>query len=233
MHALNTSAETRDLCLTKSSQPCYAGGMLRYVLLGLLADGKPAHGYALMKAYWQRAGVRLSIGNVYRELQRLMAEQCIVTVANPAGADPRRAPYAITDVGREKLKRWLSQSAHLLTRPQPDELSHRLALIGDMDPELAARLLDDVHDELWRRAKILERERAAAECKERDPDELGTLATLGVLLARQARHLSVDIELVAEMRTSVSASLKRHSKIATPPGASSERKSARSAKRVR
>ena len=42
--------------------------MLRSVLLALLADGKAAHGYALMKAYEERSGFRLSIGNVYREL---------------------------------------------------------------------------------------------------------------------------------------------------------------------
>jgi DNA-binding PadR family transcriptional regulator len=204
--------------------------MLRYVLLGLLADGKPAHGYALMKAYTERAGVRLSIGNVYRELQRLMAEQFIVTVANPAGADPRRAPYAITDAGREALNDWLSQPAHLLTRSQPDELSHRLALIGDMDIELAAHFLDELHDELWQRAKFVEHERASADRREREREGMPILATLGILLGRQARHLAADIEIVAEMRSTLAAFRKRHGRIsaAAPP----ERKPVRTAKRA-
>src|SRR5213596_1396376 len=77
--------------------------MLRYVLLALLADGTPAHGYALMKAYRERSGVRLSIGNVYRELSRLAGEGLIVAATNPPGADPRRVPYRITDKGRDAL----------------------------------------------------------------------------------------------------------------------------------
>src|SRR5215471_1909954 len=175
--------------------------MLRYVLLALLADGRPAHGYALMKAYAERSGVRLSIGNIYRELQRLIAAGWITTVANPEGADPRRTPYAITARGREALNGWLSESAHLLGRPLPDELSHRLALIGDIDPQLAMAFLEDVHTELWARAKALERDRAIALRVEKQD----VFRTRVMLLDRNARHLAADIELIDEIRTRLAA----------------------------
>src|SRR5438046_9963574 len=77
--------------------------MLRYVVLALLADGNPAHGYALMKAYRERSGVRMSIGNVYRELSRLAGEGLIAAATNAPGADTRRVPYRIMARGREAL----------------------------------------------------------------------------------------------------------------------------------
>jgi DNA-binding PadR family transcriptional regulator len=177
--------------------------MLRYVLLALLANGEPKHGYALMKAYAERSGVRLSIGNVYRELQRLVSDGWIVTVANPEGADPRRAPYTITPKGREALASWLAESVHFLARPLPDELLHRLALIGDIDPDVATKFLDDLHAELWERAKTLERDRALASRQEKEDDKV--FRTRPILLGRNARHLAADIELVDEIRASFMA----------------------------
>src|SRR6185503_1117108 len=129
--------------------------MLRYVLLALLSDGEPKHGYALMKAYSERSGTHLSIGNVYRELQRLVAERLIVPAVNPEGADARRMPYAITTLGRESLSRWLSAPAHALVRSQPDLLSYRLSLLGDLDPEATSSFLSDLHDELWVQSKAV------------------------------------------------------------------------------
>jgi len=199
--------------------------MLRYVLLALLADGRPAHGYALMKAYAERSGVRLSIGNIYRELQRLMEAGWITTVANPEGADPRRTPYTITARGREALNGWLSESAHLLGRPAPDELAHRLALIGDMDPQLAATFLEDVHTELWERTKAAERDRAIATRSEKED----LFRTRAMLLNRTTKHLAADIELVDEVRSRLALFHSRQQKVPTP-SAVPERKPSRAAK---
>ena len=71
----------------------------RYLVLGLLRHGEPRHGYALMKEYQEHTGLRLSTGNFYRELQRLSVEGLVRTASNPEGADPRRAPYRITEAG--------------------------------------------------------------------------------------------------------------------------------------
>src|SRR5690349_5313732 len=173
--------------------------MLRYVLLALLADGNAAHGYALMKAYWERAGVRLSIGNVYRELQRLVADGLLVTAANPPGADPRRAPYRITKQGREALEGWLSAPVHTLTSAPADALAHRLAILGDVGAAKVGEFLEELHRELWERSKMLERERALA--TQRDKRQPPAAPTRAFLLSRRAKHLAVDIEMVDEMRS--------------------------------
>src|ERR1041384_8270310 len=103
MYAQGVTVQDIRFCLTTSRARWYGGSMLKFVLLALMSDGKPAHGYALMKAYEERSGLRVSIGNIYRELQRLLAEGSIVSAANPPGADPRRTPYAITAQGRQDL----------------------------------------------------------------------------------------------------------------------------------
>jgi DNA-binding PadR family transcriptional regulator len=181
--------------------------MLRYVLLALLANGSPAHGYALMKAYRDRSGVRLSIGNVYRELSRLAADQLIVAATNPPDADPRRAPYQITAKGREALAAWLAAPVHTLTSAPADPLSHRLAILGDLDPVRAGEFLSELHAELWERGKALERERAHT--SRVGGREAHALPTRALLLGRRARHLATDIEMVEEMRALLAAGGKR------------------------
>jgi len=183
--------------------------MLRYVLLALLADGNPAHGYALMKAYRQRSGARLSIGNVYRELSRLAGEGLIAAATNPPGADPRRVPYRIMDRGREALAGWLAAPVHTLTSISADPLSHRLAILGDLDPMRAGEFLTELHTELWEQSKTLERERAVA--SQRDKREVPALPTRMLLLGRRAKHLATDIEMVDEMRSLLTAGGKRSS----------------------
>jgi len=181
--------------------------MLRYVVLALLADGNPAHGYALMKAYRERSGVRLSIGNVYRELSRLAGEGLIAAATNPPGADPRRVPYRITDNGREALARWLAAPVRTLTFTTADPLSHRLAILGDLDAVRAGEFLNELHAELWEQGKTLERERAIA--SQREKHGAPALPTRMFLLCRRAKHLATDIEMVDEMRAHLAAGGKR------------------------
>ena len=69
-------------------------GTLDFIVLKTLHAMGPLHGYALMKAFAARSGIRISIGNVYRELARLRNEGHIKPVENPSDADPRRLPYA-------------------------------------------------------------------------------------------------------------------------------------------
>ena len=172
--------------------------MLRYVLLALLADDEPKHGYALMKAFAERSGVRLSIGNVYRELQRLMADGLICTAANPIGADPRRAPYTITDAGRDALQAWLTMPARTLATGGLDALAYRLALLADVDPTQADTFLEDLQNELWARAKAIESERGGDA-----HDGNGGFSPRAFLQSRHARYLAADIELIAELRSAL------------------------------
>jgi len=160
-----------------------------------------------MKAYRERSGVRLSIGNVYRELSRLAGEGLIAAATNPPGADPRRVPYRITDKGREALARWLAAPVRTLTFTTADPLSHRLAILGDLDAVRAGEFLNELHTELWEQSKTLERERAIA--SQREKHGIPALPTRMFLLYRRAKHLATDIEMVDEMRAHLAAGSKR------------------------
>jgi DNA-binding PadR family transcriptional regulator len=172
--------------------------MLRHVLLALLADGTPRHGYALMKAYAARAGLRLSIGNVYRELQRLVAEGLVAVAPNPEGADPRRTPYAITARGRAVLAAWLDTPADSLMTTGPDPLAYRLAILGDLDPRSVAVFLEELDHELEAEARRIERERTTVLHRHRGTDRVAR--TRALLLGRRVRHLAVEQEMLDEMR---------------------------------
>jgi DNA-binding PadR family transcriptional regulator len=84
--------------------------VLRFVVLGLLRDGTPRHGYAVAKEYRKRSGLRINTGNFYRELQRLAAEGLVRPAANPPDADGRRAPYQITPNGEATFDQWLASA---------------------------------------------------------------------------------------------------------------------------
>ncbi len=209
--------------LTPTPDDCYRFVvMLRYVLLALLADDQPRHGYALMKAFAERSGVRLSIGNIYRELQRLLAEGLIVTAANPIGADPRRTPYTLTEPGREALEAWFALPARALTRATPDALAYRLALLNDMDPVRADAFLDELQNELWAEAKTLEAERSVTSHDDTAPG----LPTRKFLQSRHARYLAADIELVDEMRTGLTEWRRRAGNRTSAPARTVERPAA-------
>jgi hypothetical protein len=67
--------------------------MFVHLLLGLLRDGQPHHGYQLMTGYEARSGNHASAGNFYRVLARLAAQGLVSTGTNPATSDARRIPY--------------------------------------------------------------------------------------------------------------------------------------------
>ena len=169
--------------------------MLRYVLLALMSDGQPVHGYALMKAYEERSGIRLSIGNIYRELQGLVAAGLIAPAQNQPGADARRSPYAITEAGRTALERWFSVPAEGFVRESIDPLHYRLALLGDLDAQRVAGFLEDLHAELCSQTRELERQKRMVCTSRSDVRSMRSM-----LLARRARRLAADIELIEDIR---------------------------------
>ena len=80
--------------------------MFRYLVLGLLRDGQPKHGYAIRREYISRSGVEINSGSFYRELQRLVDDR-LLRVADGRWVDDRRTPYAILDAGRSVFDRWI------------------------------------------------------------------------------------------------------------------------------
>lgn len=176
--------------------------MLRYVLLALLGDGEAKHGYALMKAYGERCGVRISIGNIYRELKHLVADEWIAATENPPEADERRVPYTITPRGRAALAAWLKAPADTIAKPPSlDAIAYRVALVEDIDPDVALSVLNVLHAELLGQTNAVEDERAAI--AERGRRSVHAVDARVMLLSRRLKHLAADVEVIDELRTAI------------------------------
>ncbi|MBO0870840.1 MAG: PadR family transcriptional regulator [Micromonosporaceae bacterium] len=111
---------------------------LRYALLGLLAD-EPASGYDLTKKFerlLQRYAWHAQHSQVYPELTRLAADRLVeVAAEGPRG----RRTYAITDLGREDLRRWMLNPPEFFS--VRNEFVLRLFLLSTLEPEQAKALL--------------------------------------------------------------------------------------------
>lgn len=175
------------------------GGMFRYLILGLLRSGTPYHGYALMKEYRERSGVQISTGNFYRELQRLVGEGLVQTAVNPADADPRRAPYEITEAGSVAFDAWLCTPIEVASAQSDDELSCRALFIADVEPAVARKVLDRWKEGVWLRGKLLERTREAALTRA-SADGRRPFAALTFLQSRRMKYIAADLEFLDEFR---------------------------------
>ena len=169
--------------------------MFKFLVLGFLRDRSPRHGYALAKAYSEQSGAEISTGKFYRELQRLVDDGLIPTVANPANADPRRAPYQITAVGCNAFDEWLTAPVDLGDGHSEDAISGRALFLREADPRLVARLLDRWKEQLWVRGKVLERARDNARAKRFD--------VLALLLGRRLKYTAADIEFLETLQSTV------------------------------
>jgi len=170
------------------------------MVLGLLRNGDTLHGYALMKEYRERSGLQISTGNFYRELQRLTAEGLVRAATNPVGADPRRAPYEITEEGSAAFDAWLCGRNLTVLGQCDDELSTRALFIAGAEPPVTRKILDEWREELWIRSKMLERAREAVlpwpgSTRQR------RFAPLTLLLARRLSHIAADLEFVEKLRS--------------------------------
>lgn len=171
--------------------------VFRYLVLGLLRNGASLHGYALMKSYRERTGVQLSTGSFYRELQRLVGDGLVETAANPSDADPRRAPYAITETGAAAFDAWLTGPPGAAIGRYDDELSSKVLFLAGVEHGLVKTLIDSWKEELWLRSKIHERACAALGVQSRRADA-ESFDPLPFLLARNLKHLSADLEFLDE-----------------------------------
>ena len=170
--------------------------MMRYVILGLLRDRRARHGYALMKEYREKSGRAVSVGNVYRELQRLRADGLVQTGENPPGADPRRLPYAISELGMREFDRWLERRGGGGVDTPDDEYSMRAFFGWQTAGDAGQRVLADWGEELRSHARVLSRalERMVPN------GEARSHSTFSLWLDRRLRHLAIDLEFVETLR---------------------------------
>jgi DNA-binding PadR family transcriptional regulator len=149
-----------------------------------------------MKEIKTRAGVHVNIGNVYRELGRLMRDGFVRSTPNPPGADPRRAPYEATEAGVKAFDDWLAVPERGFP-PCNDDLWARALFICQTEAAVGRKVVDRWREELTQRGKGLEEARDLAVRNER-ADEAFTI--LPYFLSRQLRHVAVDAEFVEELR---------------------------------
>jgi DNA-binding PadR family transcriptional regulator len=167
--------------------------MFRFLILGLLRDGSPRHGYALAKAYRLRSGGDVSTGNFYRELQRLVGDGLVRTANNPPGADPRRTPYATTEAGIAAFDAWVFDSADLGDGQREDEISARALFLAEANAAGRCAVLDAWQEQLWVRGKLLERARDCARAKGQQ--------VLVLLLSRRLKYTAADLEFLRDLRS--------------------------------
>jgi len=172
--------------------------MLRHLILGLLRQGGVKHGYAVMKEIRDRAGLQVSIGNVYRELKRLEAEGLVRSATKADGEDPRRAPFESTPGGTSLFDDWMTSAPTKAPPDYRDEFCLRAIFIENIDGSVAGVVLDRWREELSMHRRALERcwERALAH---RSSKSLSS--TLPLFLARRIKHVATDLAFVEELRS--------------------------------
>jgi DNA-binding PadR family transcriptional regulator len=177
--------------------------VFRYLVLGLLRSGEPQHGYALMKAYGERSGTRISTGSFYRELARLVGDGLVSTATRSPDADPRRAPYRISEKGVAAFDAWLAGPHRAAMGSHDDELSVAILFLAQAEESVALKLFRSLQEDLWMRSKTLERAREAATA--RGGAGGPTLDPLDLLLARRQKHVAAEIEFLEELRAAYEA----------------------------
>ena len=121
---------------------------LRFIVLGLLRDGHPKHGYGLMKASEERTGYRVSTAGIYPVLHEMMGEGLVERVPTPRDHDPRRAPYRITDGGARAFDEWLVADDELARGRVEQAIADRAVFLTEAPPHVAWRLLEAWRDRL-------------------------------------------------------------------------------------
>lgn len=157
-----------------------------HVLLGLLADGTPRHGYELKHEHDERfpRARPVAFGQVYATLGRLTRDGLIVETDRSADAGPERTSFTVTQPGRDHLADWLGT----IEPPAPyvtDAVYSKVvvALLASADSEVARQYLTEQRAAHTARMRELTRAKA-------DPDAaLPTMVATDYLLG----HLDADL----------------------------------------
>jgi DNA-binding PadR family transcriptional regulator len=157
---------------------------LHHALLSLLADGE-SYGYELKSAFERRAGPQwgeLNIGHLYQVLDRLKRDGLVEVVrAEPQPRRPDRLIYAITQAGRDELRRWLETTSPPAAGYR-DDLYLKLAAAARAGAERLAAVLARE-----RQAHMAELHALRALPAEEPGDALAALLTEGAALLVEAR----------------------------------------------
>jgi len=166
--------------------------MLAHLILGLLRNGEPQHGYQLVVQHRALTGQPISPGNVYRELARLAAGGFVRVAIDRGNAGDRRIPYQITLLGQQHFDEWLLSPAK-----QPEELGEWLLFLNRVPVGIRDRVLGRIRDTLWSESKRLEQAREDAVAK--DSLGPGRYHPLPALLSRRLNQVTAELEFLNEL----------------------------------
>jgi PadR family transcriptional regulator, regulatory protein AphA len=152
---------------------------LRHAALGLLAKG-PASGYDLLKTFkstmhpvWPATQSQL-----YGELNKLASAG--FTTAAAVGARGRKE-YAITDVGRAELHRWMTSPDE--DPPQRSAVLLRVFLLGELTPSEARQYIESLRDWVEQELRSYEEIRDSSDWSDNDSDFFARVALEHLLRA--------------------------------------------------
>lgn len=174
--------------------------MVRYVVLGLLRDGRCRHGYAIMKECREATGITPSVANIYRELHGMLTLGWVRAATNPPGADARRVPYAITSAGAAALDEWLAAPGTSSLGTCGDSFSLRAFIVAHVGGDLPPRVLTRWREDLVYQRQVLRRERDAILFLRKRAR--GHRDVLTIVLERRLRHVSTDLDFVERLGSS-------------------------------
>jgi DNA-binding PadR family transcriptional regulator len=166
--------------------------MLAHLILGLLRNGEPQHGYQLVVQHRALTGQPISPGNVYRELARLASDGFVRVAIDRGNVGDRRIPYQITSLGRQHFDEWLLSPAK-----QAEELGEWLLFLDCVPVGIRDRVLSRIRDTLWSESKRLEQAREDALAKH--PLVPGRYHPLPALLSRRLNHVTAELEFLNEL----------------------------------
>ena len=176
--------------------------MFYHVILGCLRDGKPRHGYDVWIALRARTGLQVNLGNIYRELSKLVAQELIDALQRPADDDARRNPYGINDSGCRAFDDWLASPA-----THEDDFSAWLSFIDHVPSGELSDKLEQLQERLWLRSKTITQRRddALAQAHATGRHATSDLSALRTLL--ELKRVTATVEFVDELRRTISPSI--------------------------
>jgi PadR family transcriptional regulator, regulatory protein PadR len=74
----------------------------------LLLRERPVHGYELLEQLPELTGERVDMGNLYRFLRLLEADDLVSSEWDDEASGPSKRVYELTDEGRKLLEEWAS-----------------------------------------------------------------------------------------------------------------------------
>ena len=169
-----------------------------FALLGILGK-QPSYGYDLKKGYDLMYGKDkpLAFGQVYAILSRLLRDKKVTVNATEQVAGPERKLYAITDLGREDLEKWLTMPEQLHPNTQATLFTKVVtAILLDKNPEIYLDAQRTAHINRMRQLTEVRRQGNLAESLKSDYAIFHLEADLRWidLTAARLQHLTKEIK---------------------------------------